>query len=82
MPSGSSIHISISPQGSVTGSWMMRTAAAASRACSAWISRTWIQIITERPGRAGHVSGDFEQSLAGEEHHSGIIRRAELPVDG
>jgi hypothetical protein len=50
MPSGSSIHISIKPQGSVAGSRMMRTPAAASRACSAWTFRTWIQIITERPG--------------------------------
>ena len=28
------------------------------------------------------MPGDFEQSLAEEEHHSGIVRRAELPVDG
>ena len=28
------------------------------------------------------MPGDFEQSLAEEEHHPGIIRRAELPVDG
>jgi hypothetical protein len=34
------------------------------------------------PRRAGRVPGDFEQSLTEEEHHSGIIRRAELPVDG
>ena len=34
------------------------------------------------PGRAGRVPGDFEHSRAGEEHHSGIVRRAELPVDG
>src|SRR5206468_7980577 len=41
------------PQGSVTGSRMTVTPAAASRACSARTSRTWIQIITEpRPGRA------------------------------
>ena len=50
MPSGSWIHISVKPQGSVAGSRMMGTAAAASRACPAWMSRTWIQIITECPG--------------------------------
>src|SRR3974390_3429247 len=33
------------------------------------------------PGRAGRVPGDFEQPLAEEEHHAGVIRRAELPVD-
>ena len=34
------------------------------------------------PGRAGRVPGNFEQSRAQEEHHSGIVPRAELPVDG
>ena len=34
------------------------------------------------PGRAGRVPGDLEQPLAGEEHQAGVIRRAELPVDG
>jgi hypothetical protein len=33
-------------------------------------------------GRAGRVPRDFEQSRAEEEHHPGIVRRAELPVDG
>jgi hypothetical protein len=47
---GSRIHISVKPQGSVAGPPMMGTPAAASRACSAWTSRTWIQIITECPG--------------------------------
>jgi hypothetical protein len=28
------------------------------------------------------VPGDLEQSRAEEEHHPGILRRAELPVDG
>ena len=28
------------------------------------------------------MPGDFEQPLAEEEHHSGIVRRAELPGDG
>jgi hypothetical protein len=34
------------------------------------------------PGRAGRVPGDLEQARAKEEHHPGIVRRAELPVDG
>jgi len=33
-------------------------------------------------GRPGRVAGDLEQSLAEEEHQPGIVRRAELPVDG
>jgi hypothetical protein len=28
------------------------------------------------------VPGDLEQARAEEEHHPGIVRRAELPVDG
>ena len=46
--------------------------AAASWACSAWRSRTWIQIITECPREAGHMPGDLEQSRAEEGHHAGI----------
>jgi hypothetical protein len=49
MPSGSVIHISVRPQGSVTGSRITGTPAAARRACSARTSRTWIQIITGPP---------------------------------
>ena len=82
MPSGSSIHISIKPQGSVAGFRITGTPAAASLAWSARTSRTWIQIMSERPGRAGRVPGDFEESWAEEEHHPGIFRGAELPVDG
>jgi hypothetical protein len=50
MPSGSSIHISVKPHGSAAGSRIIWTPAAASRAYSWRTSRTWIQIITERPG--------------------------------
>jgi hypothetical protein len=50
MPSGSSIRISVRPQGSAAGSRTTGTPAAASRACPARTSRTWTQIITERPG--------------------------------
>jgi hypothetical protein len=34
------------------------------------------------PRSTGPVPGDFEQSLAEEEHHPGIVWRAELAVDG
>ena len=34
------------------------------------------------PGRPGRGPGDLEQSLAEEEHQPGIVRRAELPLDG
>jgi hypothetical protein len=34
------------------------------------------------PGRAGRVPRDLEQARAEEEHHPGIVWRAELPVDG
>jgi hypothetical protein len=34
------------------------------------------------PGRAGRVPGDLKQPLAEGEHQPGIVRRAELPVDG
>ena len=47
-------------RGSATGSRTTGTAAAASRACSACTSRTWSQIITELPGRAGRAPGDLE----------------------
>jgi len=81
-PSGSSMCISVRPHGSDTGSLTMGTPAAASRACSACTSRTWIQIITERPGGPAAGPGDLEQPLAEEEHQPGIVRRAELLVDG
>jgi hypothetical protein len=74
MPSGSWIHISVKPQGSVAGPRRMGTAAAASRACSAWTSRTWIQIITERPGRPAVRPETPGQARAEEEHHPGIVR--------
>ena len=34
------------------------------------------------PGRVSRVPGDLKQPLAEEEHQPGIVRRAELPVDG
>ncbi len=83
MPSRSWIHISVRPQGFAAGSRMTGTPAAASRACSVRTFRTRIQIITgHSAGRAGTVPGYLGQSRAGEEHHAGILRGAELPVDG
>jgi hypothetical protein len=78
-PPGSSIHISIRPQGSVSGLWRIATAEAASRACSAWTSLTWIQIII--PGVPGgvRVPGDLGRARAEEEHDAGIVRVPELP---
>ena len=83
MPSRSWIHISVRPQGFAAGSRMTGTPAAASRACPVRTFRTRIQIITgHSAGRAGTVPGYLGQSRAGEEHHAGILRGAELPVDG
>ena len=83
MPSGSSIHISIKPHGSVAGSRMMGTPATASRACSARTSLTWIQIITERPGgSAACPETSSKACLPEKEHYPGIFLLPELPVDG
>jgi hypothetical protein len=62
MPSGSSIHISVSPQGSVAGARRTGTPAAASRACSLRTSRTvriWEFCAHEVPG-IGIQSGSLE----------------------
>ena len=45
-------------------------------------SRTWIQIITERPGEPTACPETSSSPLAEEEHQPGIARRAELPVNG
>jgi hypothetical protein len=50
MPSGSSIHISIRPQRSVAGARMMRTPGCGQPGVLGVDIRTWIQIITVRPG--------------------------------
>jgi hypothetical protein len=79
---GARIHISIKPHGSVAGPRTMGTPAAASRACSAYTSRTWIQIITERP--AGPAVCPETSSNPGPRKNTtpGIAGKAELPVDG
>ena len=82
MPSGSSIHISTSPQGSVTGSRMTGTPAIASRACSARTSRTWIQITSERPGAPDALPETSSNPWPRKKTIPGMARRAELPVDG
>jgi hypothetical protein len=43
--------------------------------------RSWIQIISDRHGEPA-ACRDLKQSLAEEENHARMIRRAELPVDG
>src|SRR5438067_12140987 len=65
MPSGPGSTFRPGPRAPVVGSRMMGTAAAASRACSAWTSRTWIQVITECPEGPGRVPRDLQQSWAG-----------------
>jgi hypothetical protein len=72
---------SVKPQGSVAGPPMMGTAAAASRACPAWISRAWIQIITECPGGPG-VCPETPGKPGPRKNSPGIVGRAELAVDG
>jgi hypothetical protein len=60
---------------------MTRTPAAASRMCPARASRTWTQIITERPaGRTAYPETPGNPAPE-EKHHTRIIRGAELPVD-
>jgi hypothetical protein len=68
MPSGSSISIWTSPQGSVARS---RTT-----------FRTCIQIINERPGAPDAFPETPEQSLAEEENRPRMVRKARFPVDG
>src|SRR4249920_1917699 len=82
MPSGSWIHISVKPQGSVAGPRTIGTPAAASRACSAWTSRTCIQIITERPGGPAVCPETSSNPGPRKKTTPGIAGRAELPVDG
>ena len=55
MPSGSWIHISVKPQGSVAGPRMMGTPAAASRACPAWTSPYLNPDHQRAPGKAGRA---------------------------
>ena len=82
MPSGSSIHISISPQGSAAGARITGTSAAASRACPARTSRTWRQIITDRPAGPAACPETSRNPEPRKNATPGSFRRAELPVDG
>jgi hypothetical protein len=82
MPSGSSIHISVKPQGFAVGSRMTRDAG---RGQPDVLGADVPHLDPDHyrvPGRAVTVPRDLEQSRAEEEHHAGILRRAELPVDG
>jgi hypothetical protein len=81
MPSGSSIHISVRPQGSAAGSRMTGTPAGQPGVLGADIP--YLDPDHHRaPGRAVRVPGDLEQPRAEEEHHPRIVGGTELPVDG
>ena len=82
MPSGSSIHISISPQGSVAGCPDDRDSGRGQPGVLAADIPYLDPDHHRAPGRTGRVPGDLEESRAEEEHHAGIIRGTELPVDG
>jgi hypothetical protein len=82
MPSGSSIHISISSQGSAAGARMTGTPAAASRACSPRTARTWIQIITERPAEPAACPETCSNPEPRKNTTPGSPGGPELPVHG
>jgi hypothetical protein len=82
MPSGSLIYISINSHGSALGARMMGTGAAGQPGVLGMNVPHLDPDHDRVPGRAGRGPGDFEQSRAEEEHHAGIVRRAQLPVDG
>jgi len=75
IPSGSSIHISVKPQGSVAGS---PEDGDSRRGQPSMLSVNVPYLDPDHhhraPGRAGRVPGDLEQSRAEEEHHAAIVR--------
>lgn len=78
---GPGSHILVKPQGSIAGPRTMGTAAAASgRARRGHPVPGSRSSPSARAGR--RCARRLEQARAEEEHHSGIVRRAELPVDG
>jgi hypothetical protein len=82
MPSGSWIHISVKPHGSVAGPPDDGDRGRGQPGVPV-LGIPYLDPDHHRlPGRAGPVPGDLEQAGAKEEHHPGIVRRAELPVDG
>jgi hypothetical protein len=82
MPSGSWIHISIKPQSSVAGAPDDGDTGRGQPGVLG-VDIPYLHPDHHRvPSRAGRVPGDLEQARAEEEHHPGIVRRAELPVDG
>jgi hypothetical protein len=82
MPSGSWIHISIKPHGSLAGPPDDGDSGRHQPGLLG-VNIPYLDPDHHRlPRRAGRVPGDFEQSRAEEEHNPGSVRRAELPVDG
>jgi hypothetical protein len=81
IPSRSSIHISIKPQGSVC--WPPEGGdSGGGQPAVLGMNVPYLDPDHHRrePGRASRVTGDLEQSRAEEEHHAGIVG-AELLVD-
>ena len=80
MPSGSWIHISVKPQGSVAGP--DDGDSGRGQPGVPGVDVPYLDPDHHRvSGRAGRVPGDPGQSRAEEEHHPRIVRWAELPVD-
>ncbi len=82
MPSGSSIHVSVKPQGSATGSRMTGDSGRGQPGVLLVDVAYLDPGLHRATGRAGRVPGDLEQPLAEEEPHAGIVWGTELPVDG
>ena len=82
MPSGSSIHISVRPPG--LRCWLPHNRnSGRGQPGVLGVNIPHLDPDHHRaPGQIGRVPGDLEQPLAEEEHNPGIVRRAELPVDG
>ena len=82
MPSGSSIHISVRPQGSAARPPDDQDSG---RGQPGMLGADIPYLDPDHhraPERAVRVPGDLEQPLAEEEHHPGIVAGTELPVDG
>ena len=80
MPWGSSIHITVSPQDSVTVSRMTGSPAAANRACSWPTSRTWTRPSPSAPAR--RMRSQRPRAIPGRgRNRPRMAHGAELPVD-
>ena len=79
MPSGSSIHISVRPQGSAGGLPDDRDSGRGQPGVLGADIPYLDPDHHRAPGRAVRVPGDLEQPLAEEEHHPGIVRGDRTP---